>query len=117
MRVPGGDSETMIDNHEAAVACMVLRDGDDSIRRGMNWSAVIRRHIDTCVECALTAEWIQALAEAIGNVPHDRPDRRGVRGVGKAHGGDKVEPSAGDGDYRCIALQETVLLDGAVETL
>src|SRR5216684_2423200 len=79
MCVPGGDSETMIDDHQAAVACMVLRDGDDSIRRGMNRSAVIRRHIYACVECTLTAEWIQALAEAIRNVPHDRPDRRGCR--------------------------------------
>src|SRR5260370_38342 len=111
MFVPGGDSETMTDDRKVSVACMVVGDGDDSSTGGMNRSAVIRRHIDACVECTLTAEWIQALAEAIGNVPHDRPDRRGVRGVGKTHGGKQMEPAAGDGDHRGIALQESVLLD------
>src|SRR6266699_3805091 len=117
MRVPGGDSETMIDDYQAAVACMVLRDGDDSIRSRMYGSAIVRSHIHAGVECSFAAERIQALTKTVGNMPHDRPDRWRVGGVGKAHGGEQMESTAGDGDHRCIAFQESILLDGTVESI
>src|SRR6266403_569296 len=117
VRVPGGDSESMIDNHQAAVASMVPCDGDDSIRSGGNRSAIVRSHIHSGVKRAFTAERVQALAEAIGNVTHHRPDRRRVRGVGKAHRGEQMEPAAGDGNHCGIALQESVLLDGTIESI
>src|SRR6266436_4856654 len=78
VRVPGGDSESMIDNHQPSVTGMVLRDGDDSIRSSMNRSAIVRSHIHSGVECAFAAERVQALTEAIRNVTHHRPDRRCV---------------------------------------
>src|SRR6266446_3493135 len=96
---------------------MVFRDGDDSIRGCVNGGAIVRSHVHAGVKCAFTAERIQALAEAIGNVAHHRPNRWRVGGVRKAHRGEQMEPAAGDGNYCGVALQEGVLLDGAVKSI
>src|SRR6266852_6084216 len=117
MGVPRCNSETMIDNHQAAIAGMVFRNGNDSIRRRVNRSAIIRRHVYAGMKRAFTAEWVQALAEAVGNVSHHRPDRWGVRGIRKTHRGEQMQPAAGDGDHCSITLQEGVLLDGAVKSI
>src|SRR5438046_10422938 len=68
--VPGGDSKTMVDNHQPTVARMVLCDSDNPIRSRVNRSPIIRSHIHSGVERAFAAERIQALAEAIGDVAH-----------------------------------------------
>ncbi len=107
----------MIDDHQTAVACMVLRDGDDSIRSCVHRCAIVGSHVHAGVECAFAAERIHALAEAIGDMAHDRPDRRRVGGVGKAHRGEQMESAAGDSNHSGIALQESVLLDGTVERI
>ena len=61
MRIPGADAETMIEHHQAPIAGVVFRDGHDAVRRRVNRRAVIGRHVNAGVECAFTAERIQAV--------------------------------------------------------
>src|SRR6266851_9751032 len=96
---------------------MVFRDGDDSISRGVHRSAVIRGYVDASMECAFTAEWIQAFAKAVGDVTQHRPYRRRVGGIRETHRRHQSQAAAGDGDHRGIALQEGVLLDRAVKRI
>src|SRR5207245_5038091 len=78
VRVPRGDAKPMIDHHQPPIARMILRDGDHAIRCRMHGRAVIGSHIHTSVKRTLPAERIKALAKAIRDVSHDRPNRRCV---------------------------------------
>src|SRR5260370_22641998 len=66
--IPGGDTKSVIDYHQAAVPCMVFRDGNDSVSSSVNGSAVIRSDVYAGMKRALTAEWIQAFAKAVGDM-------------------------------------------------
>src|SRR5882762_10188165 len=73
MSVPRCNSKTMIDNHQPAIARMVFCNADDPIHRRVNRSTIVRRHVYAGMKRAFTAERVQALAEAVGNVSHHRP--------------------------------------------
>src|SRR5207237_6028612 len=65
----------------------------------------------------LAAEGVQPLAEAIRDVPHHRPNRRSVGGIGKFVRREQLQSAARHGDHRRVALQKGVLLDGAVKRI
>src|SRR6266404_408194 len=105
----------VIDHYQAAVARMVFSNGDNSIGGGMHRGAIIRRHIDTGVKGALSAKRIEAFPKTVGNMAEHRPDGWRVAGIRKAHGRHQAQTTARNGDYRGIAFQKSVLLDGAVK--
>ncbi len=117
MGVPGGDAKAVINHNQPAVSGMILRSGDDPIRSRVNWRAVVRGDIDAGVERAFTAERVQALTEAVRDVPEYRPALRRVRGIGQAHRRKQVQTAAGNGNRRGVALQKRVLLDRPVESI
>src|SRR5712671_2201434 len=94
---------------------MVFANGDDSIGGGMHRGAIIRRHIDAGMKGALSAKRIEAFPKAIGDVTEHRPDGWRVAGIREAHGWHQTQAAARNGDYRGIAFQKSVLLDGAVK--
>ena len=51
--------------HQAAIARMVFRDGDDSVGSGVHRSAIIRADIHARMERAFTRERIQSLAKTV----------------------------------------------------
>ena len=105
----------MINHHQTAVTRVVFRDGNHAVRCRMDRSAVVRGHVHARMERTFSAEGIEALAEAIRDVAHHRPNRRRVGGIREAQWGKQMESAAGNSDHRSIALQEGVLLDGTVE--
>src|SRR5882757_8774103 len=94
---------------------MVFANGDDSIGGGMHRGAIIRRHIDASVKRAFSAKRIEAFPKAVGNMAKHRPDRWRVAGIREAHGWHQTQTTARNGDYRGIAFQKSVLLNGAVK--
>src|SRR5207249_9961042 len=75
MRVPRSNAKPMVDHYQATVARVSLSDRNHAVRRSMNRRAIIRSYVHASVERTLTAERVEALAEAIRNVSHDRPNR------------------------------------------
>src|ERR1700683_5431722 len=98
MRIPCADAETVVEHHQTAIAGVVFSDGYDAIRSCVNRRAVIGGHINASVKRPLTVKWIQPLSEAIRDVPHHRPDRWSVRGVGKIHHWHELHAARGDGN-------------------
>src|ERR1700682_3350368 len=101
---PGWYAKSVIDYNQAAVTCMVFRDGNDSIGCGVHRRAVIGGDVDARMEGALTAERIQAFAKAVCDMTKDRPDRWSVGRVRETHRRHQPQATAGDGDHRGIAL-------------
>src|SRR5437879_13487996 len=81
----------------------------------MHRGAIIRRHIDTGVKGALSAKRIEAFPKTVGNMAEHRPDGWRVAGIREAHRRHQTQAAARNGDYRCIAFQKSVLLNGAVK--
>src|SRR5215813_6757495 len=75
MRVPGRQTEAMINDNQASIPGMVFHDGYDAIRCCVNWRAVIGCNINAGVERAFPAEWIKPLTKAVGDMSQDRPNR------------------------------------------
>src|SRR5882762_5596267 len=96
---------------------MVFSNGDNSIGSGMHRGAIIRRHIDTGVKGALSAKRIEAFPKTVGNMAQHRPDGWRVARIREAHGWHQPQAPARNGDYRGIAFQKSVLLDGAVKRI
>src|SRR6267154_6412301 len=107
----------MIDHYQAAVARMVFSNGDNSIGGGMHRGAIIRGHIDAGMKGALSAKRIEAFPKSIGNVAEHWPDGWRIAGIREAHGWHQPQAAARNGDYRGIAFQKSVLLDGAVKRI
>src|SRR4029077_10590922 len=102
---------------QPAIARVIIGDGDDAVGSGMNRSAVIRGDVDSGVESTLTTEGVETFPESIRNVAHYRPHRWRIGGIGKAQSRNKAQAAAADSDGRRIPLQESVLLDGKVESI
>src|SRR6267154_5464334 len=94
---------------------MVFSDGDNPIGGGMYWSAVVGGHIDAGVKGALSAKWIEAFPKTVGNMAEHWPDGWRVARIREAHRWHQPQATARNGDYRGIALQKSVLLNGAVK--
>ena len=105
----------MVDHYQAAVACVIFRNGNHSVRGRVNRRAVIGGHVHSRVKRAFAAEGVEPFAKAIRDVAHHRPNRGRVGRVGKVHRREEMQSAAGDGDHCGVALQERVLLDGAVK--
>src|SRR5262249_30544393 len=95
VRVAGGGAESVGDDEQAAVAGVVLRDGDDAIGGGVHRSAVVGSDVDAGVERAFTGERVEALAEGVGDMPEDGPHRRRIGGVGEAGAGNQPQAVGG----------------------
>jgi len=104
MRVPGGESETVIDNDHATVAGVLIGADHDAVGGGVDGSAIVGADVDASVEGTFTRERIEAFAKAVGNVSEDRPDGRRVIGIGKSAGRNETEATGGNGDSGGVAL-------------
>src|SRR5579885_2816995 len=78
MGVPGGDPKAVVDDDEAAVTCVIFSNRDDAVLGGVPRCAITGGTVHAGLECAFPAERVQALAEAVRDVPHHRPDGRRV---------------------------------------
>ena len=58
----------MVDDHQPAIASVIFRDGNDTVRGGMDRCAIIRRDVNTGMERPLSAERIEPLSKAIGDM-------------------------------------------------
>src|SRR5436190_21526481 len=105
----------MVDDHQPAVTRMVFRNSDNSIGSRMNRSAVIRGHIHAGVKRAFPTERIQSLAETVGNVAHDRPERGRVCGVRKTHWGRKLSPPVEKAVNSALGFRDVLLHDEPVK--
>src|SRR5215469_1976671 len=114
MRVPSSDTKSVVDNHQAAIACVRLGNRNYAVGRGMNRRAVVGSHVYAGVEGAFSAKRIESFTEAIRDVAHYRPNGRRIAGVGKVCG-EQMQSAAGD--YRGVAFQESVLLHRAVKSI
>ena len=71
--VAGADPVSVVDHDGLAVSAHVVGKGHNAVSWGDDGMAEIAADIDTAVECSLTVEWIDALAEAASHLAFNRP--------------------------------------------
>src|SRR5260370_40168415 len=74
MAVAGTDAVTVVEHDDFAVAAKEVDEGDHPVRRGNHLMSILATDIHAAVECAFTVKWIDALPEAAGYLPFDRPE-------------------------------------------
>src|SRR5579863_1701907 len=76
MRIPRGDSKSMIENHYTSVTFAPARPRYHAIGRRTHTVVIMRRDVQSSVEFAFSIERIQPLPKRAGDSSHHRPKRR-----------------------------------------
>src|SRR5882724_3369737 len=109
VRIPGGDTEAVIDYNQAAVTGVVFDDGNDAVGGGVNRCAVVGSNVNAGVERTFTAEGIEPFAEAVRDMTKHRPNRGRIGRIGKAERWKQAQATCGDGDSGGILLEKGIL--------
>ena len=81
----------------------------------MDGRTVICANIHARMKRTFTGERVDALAKTIRDVAEYRPNRRGVTGIRKGARGHQAKSARGNSDCCSVALEEGILLEGAVK--
>src|SRR5579863_3969581 len=114
--VPGCSAKAVVNHNQPAVAWPRIRRNNNSVCSRVNRSTVLGGNVHAPVKFTFTTERIQPLAEAGGDLPGNRPQRRRKRCISQARLTRKqVQPLLRQRQRRCALLQEIKLLNRMAE--